>query len=130
MEISDDNCYTNTESLISKMIIKAINIYDLEFLETRNERQSAARAISETVRSFIKVFSVEIHIDRDMLALAQRSDEILVHYEKQMAKQQVEAILSSDLINKTLIDHIYERRIRYDIALLDFSKIDPLRNTK
>lgn len=130
MDFKTDNCYTNTESLISKMIIKAINTYESELSKTKNEKQSAARAISDTIRSYVKVFSVYIHIDRDMLIHAQRSDDILHHYENQMAKQQVHAILTSELINKTAIDHIFEKRLRYDIALVDFSKIDPLRNTK
>ena len=124
--VNDFYGYNDTvSSLISKMTLSAYEKFDREKLSGQNDRVAMARAIGDTIRENIVIFTESHSMDRDLINHGYMEKEGYVqHIEQATFMKLAKAMYDSDNYRVEKFQNNYEYRFKYQLALFNIGKLD------
>lgn len=122
----DDYCgYNDTISaLISKMCLEAYEIFDREKLNGNNDRVSISRAIGDTIKNNIVIYSQNYSLDREMISIGYLENQDYVkHLEKMVFMKFAEDLYESSNYRVDKSKSFYEYILRYQLAVFNVGEL-------
>ena len=124
-KVDDFYGYNDTISaLISKMSLAAYEKFDKEKMSGQNDRVAMARAIGDTVKENICIFTQYYSMDRDLINHGYKDkDGYIKHIEKATFLKFAESIFESNNYRVEKFNNVYEYKFKYQLALFNIGEL-------
>lgn len=128
-KVDDYYGYNDTvSSLISKMCLEAYELFDKEKANGNSDRVSMARAIGDTIRNNMVIYSQNYSLDREMISRGYlENQDYIKHLEKSVFMKFAENLYESNNYRVDKTKNFYEYILKYQLAVFN---IGELKNEK
>ena len=126
-QVDNFNGYNDTASaLISKMCLQAYEKFDKEKENGNNDRVSMARAIGDTIKENMAIYTQSYSLDREMISRGYLDNkDYLKHIEKKVFIGFAETLYESNNYRVEKFNNNYEYVLKYQLAVFN---IPPLKD--